>query len=118
MHWRCSKSAVFHGQVPEAMQAAPNPTSLNEPPYMKPYLKPSRSDPTLLSSYGDDMVAMNRPLYNHAMKPPGVPQMPVTPMMPPPPSQAAAAHAAAAAAAGQSTSKPDCALAALAALAA
>jgi len=102
--------------VPEAMQAAPNP-GLNEPPYMKPYLKPSRSDPTLLSSYGDDMVAMSRPLYNH-MKPPGMPgapgvpqmgvhQMP-SPMMPPPPSQAAAAHAAAAAAAaGQSASTPD-----------
>ncbi|CAE7650135.1 SRPK1 [Symbiodinium pilosum] len=102
--------------VPEAMQAAPNPSSLNEPPYMKPYLKPSRSDPTLLSSYGDDMVALNRPLYNHAMKPPGVPHMPnypgataFTPAVPPPPSQTAAAHAAAAAAAAcQSTSKPDC----------
>ena len=93
--------------VPEAIQAAPNPSSLNEPPYMKPFLKPSRSDPTLLSSYGDDMVAMNRPLYNH-MRPPGVPQMPVSPMTTPPPSQAAAAHAAPAATAGQSSWKPGC----------
>ena len=110
-----TQSGRDFSEVPEAMQAAPNP-GLNEPPYMKPYLKPSRSDPTLLSSYGDDMVAMSRPLYNH-MKPPGMPgapglpQMP-SPMMPPPPSQAAAAHAAAAAAAaGQSSSKPDSALA-------
>lgn len=35
----------------------------------KPFLKPSRSDPTLLSSYGDDSIAMNRPLYNHASSP-------------------------------------------------
>lgn len=61
--------------VHDPMQSAPEST---EPPYMKPFLKPSRSDPTLLSSYGDDTIALNRPLYNHAgslMKapPPGVP---------------------------------------------
>jgi len=28
-------------------------------------LKPSRSDPSLLSSYGDDFVVMTKPLYNH-----------------------------------------------------
>eukprot|EP00434_Breviolum_minutum_P024149 symbB.v1.2.021318.t3/scaffold1837.1/size99322/6 len=61
--------------VPDPMQTAP-PTF--EPPYMKPFLKPSRSDPTLLSSYGDDSIALNRPLYNHQgsllkVPPPGVP---------------------------------------------
>jgi len=35
------------------------------PPYMKPYIKPSRSDPTLLSSYGDDMTMLTKPLYKH-----------------------------------------------------
>eukprot|EP00913_Durusdinium_trenchii_P031171 g29187.t1 len=56
----------------------PDPTQTAPPNDEKPFLKPSRSDPTLLSSYGDDSIAMNRPLYNHAsslMKavPPGVP---------------------------------------------
>jgi len=41
-------------------------STLNEPPYMKPFLKPSRSDPTLLSSYGDELAALTKPLYNHA----------------------------------------------------
>eukprot|EP00403_Amphidinium_massartii_P017279 CAMPEP_0178422266 /NCGR_PEP_ID=MMETSP0689_2-20121128/27082_1 /TAXON_ID=160604 /ORGANISM="Amphidinium massartii, Strain CS-259" /LENGTH=653 /DNA_ID=CAMNT_0020043819 /DNA_START=113 /DNA_END=2074 /DNA_ORIENTATION=+ len=36
----------------------------NGPPYMRPHLKPSRSDPTLLSSCGDDvMMGLNKPLY-------------------------------------------------------
>jgi len=35
------------------------------PPYMKPHLKPSRSDPSLLSSYGDEFVMLHKPLYNH-----------------------------------------------------
>jgi serine/threonine protein kinase len=34
------------------------------PPYMRPHLKPSRSDPTLLSSYGDSLV-LTRPPYHH-----------------------------------------------------
>jgi len=34
------------------------------PPYMRPHLKPSRSDPTLLSSYGD-ALALTRPPYHH-----------------------------------------------------
>jgi serine/threonine protein kinase len=34
-------------------------------PYMKSQLRPSRSDPTLLSSFGDDMVMLMRPLYQH-----------------------------------------------------
>lgn len=64
--------------VPDPTQTAPPNDESLSPPYMKPFLKPSRSDPTLLSSYGDDSIAMNRPLYNHAsslMKavPPGVP---------------------------------------------
>jgi len=41
-------------------------STMNAPPYMKPYLKPSRSDPTLLSSYGDDLALLTKPLYNHA----------------------------------------------------
>lgn len=32
---------------------------------MKPHLKPSRSDPSLLSSYGDSLAALGKPLYNH-----------------------------------------------------
>eukprot|EP00927_Polykrikos_kofoidii_P004878 TRINITY_DN11927_c0_g2_i1.p1 TRINITY_DN11927_c0_g2~~TRINITY_DN11927_c0_g2_i1.p1 ORF type:complete len:719 (-),score=145.08 TRINITY_DN11927_c0_g2_i1:22-2178(-) len=39
------------------------------PPYMKPFLKPSRSDPTLLSTYDDDSVALTKPLYNHTATP-------------------------------------------------
>merc|ERR1712232_2583 len=35
------------------------------PPYMKPLLKPSRSDPTLLSSYGDDHSMLAKPPYHH-----------------------------------------------------
>merc|ERR1719399_50133 len=34
-------------------------------PYMKSSLRPSYSDPTLLSSVGDDMVMLMRPLYQH-----------------------------------------------------
>jgi len=41
------------------------PSTLNAPPYMKRMLKPSRSDPTLLSSYGDDTVMLTKPIYNH-----------------------------------------------------
>mmetsp|Transcript_87734 Transcript_87734/g.165447 ORF Transcript_87734/g.165447 Transcript_87734/m.165447 type:complete len:603 (-) Transcript_87734:268-2076(-) len=33
------------------------------PPFMKPFLKRSCSDPTLLSSYGDDMAILTKPLY-------------------------------------------------------
>jgi|EP00927_Polykrikos_kofoidii_P046308 serine/threonine-protein kinase SRPK3/serine/threonine-protein kinase SRPK1 len=39
-----------------------------EPPYMKPSLKPSRSDPTLLSSYGDDASMLMKPPYHHYQK--------------------------------------------------
>lgn len=35
------------------------------PPYMRPHLKPSRSDPTLISSYDDIFAAVNKPLYSH-----------------------------------------------------
>lgn len=38
---------------------------MNAPPYMKPYLKPSRSDPTLLSSYGDDLRMWMKMPYHH-----------------------------------------------------
>lgn len=46
--------------------AAQKGICLKGPPFMRPFLKPSRSDPTLLSSYGDDMVLLSKPLYNHA----------------------------------------------------
>lgn len=53
--------------VPVAAQAqAQRKSGANEPPYMRPHLKPSRSDPTLLSSYGDEMAVLSKPLYNHA----------------------------------------------------
>merc|ERR1712176_275291 len=32
---------------------------------MRPYLKPTRSDPTLLSSYGDDAAALLKQPYHH-----------------------------------------------------
>lgn len=35
------------------------------PPYVRPMLKPSRSDPTLLSSYGDDTASLLKPPYHH-----------------------------------------------------
>lgn len=35
------------------------------PPYMAPFLKPSRSDPTLLSSYGDTNSTLMRMPYHH-----------------------------------------------------
>jgi serine/threonine protein kinase len=35
------------------------------PPFMKPLLKPSRSDPSLISSYDDPWAAVSKPLYNH-----------------------------------------------------
>eukprot|EP00929_Paragymnodinium_shiwhaense_P025369 TRINITY_DN15361_c0_g1_i1.p1 TRINITY_DN15361_c0_g1~~TRINITY_DN15361_c0_g1_i1.p1 ORF type:complete len:614 (-),score=163.38 TRINITY_DN15361_c0_g1_i1:448-2289(-) len=37
---------------------------LSEPPYMKPYLKPNRSDPTMLSSYGDSESMLMKPPYH------------------------------------------------------
>lgn len=37
------------------------------PPYMRPFLKPSRSDPTLLSSYGDDSAMLLKPPYHHLL---------------------------------------------------
>jgi len=55
-----------HGQGPDPAYAATDgPEGASGPPYMKPYLRPSRSDPTLLSSYGDPMVSCNKPLYDH-----------------------------------------------------
>merc|ERR1719327_1856801 len=44
---------------------APSGPPRTAPPYMKPYLKPSRSDPTLLSSYGDDLAMLMKPPYHH-----------------------------------------------------
>lgn len=39
--------------------------SESSPPYMRPHLKPSRSDPSLISSYGDEFAALTKPLFNH-----------------------------------------------------
>jgi len=50
-------------KLPAAAPAAAGASGA--PPYMKPFLKPSRSDPTLLSSYGDDASMMLRPPYHH-----------------------------------------------------
>eukprot|EP00440_Ansanella_granifera_P055637 gb/GFBE01060305.1/.p1 GENE.gb/GFBE01060305.1/~~gb/GFBE01060305.1/.p1 ORF type:complete len:658 (+),score=163.01 gb/GFBE01060305.1/:1-1974(+) len=97
--------------APDAVQGAPPPeppedaatASGRYPPYMKPCLKPSRSDPTLLSSYGDDdLVALTKPLYNHHTNPAalaaqaqnpaalqqqakGAEQVPMAPLAPPMP---------------------------------
>merc|ERR1712076_192398 len=40
-------------------------SSIASPPYMRPLLKPTRSDPTLLSSYGDDQMMLMKPPYHH-----------------------------------------------------
>merc|ERR1719359_300383 len=48
--------------TPEAAPAKKYP----DPPYMKPLLKPSRSDPTLLNSFGD-LVTCWKPPYHHFM---------------------------------------------------
>jgi len=51
-----------------AIPSPPKPekrSGIIEPPYMRPYLKPTRSDPTLLSSYGDDLTMLMKPPYHH-----------------------------------------------------
>jgi serine/threonine-protein kinase SRPK3 len=48
-----------------AEEAAPT-KKYPDPPYMKPMLKPSRSDPTLLNSFGD-LVTCWKPPYHHFM---------------------------------------------------
>jgi len=63
--------------VPEAAPAAglapvaPAPDGeskgMNAPPYMVPHLKPSRSDPTLLSSYVDAHECLFRRPYHHSL---------------------------------------------------
>jgi len=44
----------------------PPESKINAPPFMKPLLKPTRSDPTLLSSYGDSASDLLRMPYHHA----------------------------------------------------
>lgn len=118
--------------APDSVQGAPPPEShppppppqSNAPPYMKPFLKPSRSDPTLLSTYKDDLVVLTKPLYNHTLASQQAQRLgaaqPVAPppaAVPPPSAPSgqgssrqatAAAHAAAAAAAagGIPTAQP------------
>jgi len=121
--------------APEGIQGAPPPEppevpaapKNNDPPYMRPYLKPSRSDPTLLSSYGDDMTVLNKPLYNHmqysysskagAMPAPAAP-VATTAVMPPPLATAPDATATATADGGRQASAMANATAAAAAAAA
>mmetsp|Transcript_55499 Transcript_55499/g.119795 ORF Transcript_55499/g.119795 Transcript_55499/m.119795 type:complete len:668 (-) Transcript_55499:126-2129(-) len=92
----------------EDARLAPTPALVPEkreivaPPYMKPLLKPSRSDPTLLSSYGDDVSMLMRPPYHHfqamhaasAMDPTGVAGGLVPGRHPQPPGAAPPASAA------------------------
>ncbi|CAD7934992.1 unnamed protein product [Amoebophrya sp. A120] len=40
---------------------------LQPPPYVKPFLKPSRSDPSLLSSYAEAETMLLKPPYHHHM---------------------------------------------------
>ncbi|CAK0793311.1 unnamed protein product [Prorocentrum cordatum] len=54
------------GCVEAADPAAPAPGAQG-PPYMRPLLKPSLSDPTLLSSYGD-LETRLRPPYHHDLE--------------------------------------------------
>mmetsp|Transcript_49762 Transcript_49762/g.115480 ORF Transcript_49762/g.115480 Transcript_49762/m.115480 type:complete len:725 (+) Transcript_49762:2-2176(+) len=51
-------------QLPPTLPSSLMAGGIIAPPYMRPLLKPSRSDPTLLSSYGDD-AALLRPPYHH-----------------------------------------------------
>eukprot|EP00397_Hematodinium_sp_SG-2012_P001326 GEMP01001327.1.p1 GENE.GEMP01001327.1~~GEMP01001327.1.p1 ORF type:complete len:884 (+),score=266.16 GEMP01001327.1:87-2654(+) len=39
--------------------------SLISPPNMRPQLKPTRSDPTLLSSYGEELLLLKMPYHHH-----------------------------------------------------
>jgi len=78
-------SAPAQGLVPTPPLGPPPgaATGNNSPPYMVPFLKPTRSDPTLLSSYGDDTAMLMKRPYHHllatqqaslqAMKSPGSP---------------------------------------------
>lgn len=59
------EGAALPGNLPQATTAAVGKAQVDGPPYMRPHLKPSRSDPTLLSSHGDDMIMLMRPLYQH-----------------------------------------------------
>jgi serine/threonine protein kinase len=55
----------------EPPPASGQPKKYPNPPYMKPFLKPSRSDPSLLNSYGD-MYSCFKPPY-HAFNPQPIP---------------------------------------------
>mmetsp|Transcript_114696 Transcript_114696/g.255916 ORF Transcript_114696/g.255916 Transcript_114696/m.255916 type:complete len:675 (+) Transcript_114696:162-2186(+) len=46
---------------------APSASGMRAPPYMRPYLKPSKSDPTLLSSYGDHSAMLLKMPYHHLL---------------------------------------------------
>merc|ERR550514_2111551 len=61
----CGELPVPQPVAATPQQTAPRPSGIIEPPYMKPFLKPSRSDPTLLSSYGDDLAMLMKPPYHH-----------------------------------------------------
>lgn len=60
-------SAADTGLVPSTPAPEGAPTGINAPPYMVPALKPSRSDPTLLSSYLDSQDCFLRRPYHHSL---------------------------------------------------
>lgn len=60
-------SAANAGKVSAAPAPEDASTGINAPPYMVPFLKPSRSDPTLLSSYQDSQDCFLRRPYHHSV---------------------------------------------------
>jgi serine/threonine-protein kinase SRPK3/serine/threonine-protein kinase SRPK1 len=62
-----TEKATAEQQKQEAEK--PKTKKFPNPPYMKPFLKPSRSDPTLLNSYKDNFSCWKAP-YHHHQPPP------------------------------------------------
>lgn len=50
--------------APRVPQPAADAKPMPSPPYMRPYLKPTRSDPTLLSSYDEELL-LKKPYHHH-----------------------------------------------------
>eukprot|EP00929_Paragymnodinium_shiwhaense_P118222 TRINITY_DN9014_c0_g1_i1.p1 TRINITY_DN9014_c0_g1~~TRINITY_DN9014_c0_g1_i1.p1 ORF type:complete len:641 (-),score=164.82 TRINITY_DN9014_c0_g1_i1:354-2276(-) len=65
---------------PPAAPDGPTPPKTGlDVPYMKPYLKPTRSDPTLLNSYGDQHSSLMRAPYHHMYMSPAAASQPGAP---------------------------------------
>lgn len=60
-------AATDTAAVETPASGAEKKSGIPSPPYMKPHLKVSRSDPTLLSSYGDDSTMLLKPPYHHLL---------------------------------------------------